>query len=220
MSNTTLSMTERLSRYLISTGIRESSYLKQLREVTRQREDHNMQIAPEQGQFMAMLVQLINAKAIIEIGVFTGYSSLSMAEVLPKEGYIIACDINEETTTLAKTYWEKAGVAKLIDLRLAPALETLQQLLDAGRHQSFDLVFIDADKPSYDSYYEKALALLRQGGIVLLDNMLWGGLVANESVQDECTEALRQLNQKIQQDNRVDMVLLPLADGISMVQKR
>ncbi|WP_330926127.1 O-methyltransferase [Candidatus Sororendozoicomonas aggregata] len=219
MSNTTLPMTENLSRYLITTGTRESSYLKQLREETRHLEDHNMQIAPEQGQFMAMLVQLTNAKAIIEIGVFTGYSSLAMAEVLPKEGHIIACDINEKTTAMAKTYWEKAGVSERIDLRLAPGLETLQQLLDAGRQQSFDLVFIDADKPSYDGYYEKALALLRPGGVILLDNMLWGGQVADDSIQDECAEALRQLNKKIHQDNRVDMVLLPLADGITMIRK-
>ena len=220
MSNSTLPMTDTLSRYLLNTGVRESSYLKQLREETHHREDHMMQIAPEQGQFMAMLVQLLNAKNIIEIGVFTGYSSLAMAEVLPQEGQIIACDINEETTAVAQKYWDKAGVANHIDLRLAPALDTLQSLLNEGKHNSIDMVFIDADKPAYDAYYEKSLELLRPGGMILLDNMLWSGLVADDSIQDECTEALRQLNQKIHQDDRVNMVLLPLADGISMVRKR
>ncbi len=219
MTNKTLQMTTTLSRYLAETGFRESEVLQQIRETTTQRTDANMQIAPEQGQLMALLIQLMGARRIIEIGVFTGYSSLAMAEVLPGEGYILACDINPDTTAIAQRYWQAAGVDKKINLQLAPALETLNKVLTEGAAGTFDMAFIDADKLSYDAYYECCLKLLRSGGLLILDNMLWSGYVA-EAGGDADTQALKGMNQKIHQDDRVDMVLLPLADGVTLVRKR
>ncbi|GAA4650214.1 class I SAM-dependent methyltransferase [Kistimonas scapharcae] len=178
-----------------------------------------MQIAPEQGQFMALLVQLVNARRIIEVGVFTGYSSLAIADVLPDDGYILACDINPDTTAIARRYWQAAGVDGKINLQLAPALETLNNVLADGEAGTFDMAFIDADKSSYDDYYECCLKLLRPGGLVILDNMLWSGRVAEEG-GDADTDALKAMNWKIHQDDRVDMVLLPLADGIMLARKR
>ncbi|GFR90585.1 O-methyltransferase [Elysia marginata] len=219
MSNRTLQMTEQLERYLIATGCRESDVLTHLRTETAQRQDFNMQIAPEQGQFMALLIQLLNARRIIEVGVFTGYSSLSMAEVLPDDGYILACDVNPETTAIARRYWQAAGVDRKVDLQLASALDTLNKALTDGEAGTFDMAFIDADKTSYDDYYECCLRLLRPGGLVILDNMLWSGRVAEEG-GDADTEALKVMNQKIHRDDRVDMVLLPLADGVTLARKR
>ncbi|WP_263080495.1 class I SAM-dependent methyltransferase [Endozoicomonas sp. Mp262] len=213
-------MTESLYDYILETGIRESRLLQQLREKTHQRPDAVMQIAPEQGQLMNLLVKLTNAKKIIEIGVFTGYSSLAMATALPSEGYILACDINEETTTIARNFWKQAEVADKINLQLGPALETLKQALADNQQESFDLAFIDADKTPYDQYYEYSLKLLRQGGLIILDNTLQSGRVADSKYHDEDTEALKQLNLKIKHDERVDMVLLPIADGITLVRKR
>ena len=219
MANRTINMTDELHNYILNVGIREPEVLTTLRNETHHRSDAVMQIAPEQGQFMAMLAQLMGAKRVIEVGVFTGYSSLSVARVLPFDGYLLACDINEETTTIAQSFWQQAGVDNIIDLKLGPATDTLQQALDTEGEGSFDMAFIDADKASYDAYYELCLKLVRTGGVILLDNMLWGGEVAG-TCADEDGKALQALNRKIHQDQRVDMVLLPLADGINMIRKR
>jgi caffeoyl-CoA O-methyltransferase len=179
-----------------------------------------MQIAPEQGQFMSLLVQLMNAKKILEIGVFTGYSSLSMALALPPEGQIIACDVSEEYTSIARRYWERAGLANKINLRLAPALETLDELIASGETESFDFVFIDADKENHPAYFERALILVRQGGLIVVDNAFWDGKVADAQYQDEETQAIRTLNEKLHYDDRVSLSLLPIADGLVLALKR
>lgn len=219
MSNRTLNLTEQLYQYLLDVSVKETAVQKTLRTATQSMQQSNMQIAPEQGQFMAFLVKLIGARKCLEIGVFTGYSALSVAQVLPSDGKIIACDVNQEWTDMARTYWRNAGVEKKIDLRIAPAVETLQQLLDDAGQSSFDFAFIDADKANYDRYYEMTLRLLRSGGLVVIDNTLWGGDVADIRVQDEDTRAIRELNKKLLHDRRVDMTLLPVADGLTLVRK-
>jgi predicted O-methyltransferase YrrM len=219
MSNRTLNLTEQLYQYLLDVSVKETAVQKTLRIATQGMQQSNMQIAPEQGQFMAFLVKLTGARKCLEIGVFTGYSALSVAQALPADGKIIACDVNQEWTDMARTYWRNAGVEKKIDLRIAPAIETLQQLLDDGGQSSFDFAFIDADKTNYDRYYESTLRLLRSGGLIVIDNTLWGGDVANIRVQDEDTRAIRELNKKLLNDRRVDMTLLPVADGLTLVRK-
>jgi caffeoyl-CoA O-methyltransferase len=179
-----------------------------------------MQIAPDQGQFMALLIRLIGAKKALEVGVFTGYSSLCIALALPPDGKLIACDISEEYTSIAKRYWQKAGVTDRIDLRIAPALETLDQLLVAGQANTFDFAFIDADKENYTNYYERALQLVRPGGLIAVDNVLWGGAVADPSVQDESTQAIRAFNQKLHRDERVSLSLVTIADGLTLAMKQ
>jgi caffeoyl-CoA O-methyltransferase len=179
-----------------------------------------MQIAPDQGQFMAFLIRLIGAKKALEVGVFTGYSSLCVALALPPEGKLIACDISEEYTAIARRYWQKAGVTDKIDLRIAPALETLDQLVTAGQTNSFDFAFIDADKENYLNYYERALQLVRPGGLIAVDNVLWGGAVADPAVQDESTQAIRAFNQTLHRDERVDLSLVAIADGLTLAMKR
>ena len=179
-----------------------------------------MQIAPEQGQFMALLVKLISAKRIIEVGTFTGYSALCLAKAMGAQGKLICCDINSDWTTMAQRYWQQAGVQRQIDLRIAPASETLQQLIQQGQSGQFDMAFIDADKENYDRYYEQCLQLIRPEGLILLDNVLWSGRVAEPTFQDADTVAIRQLNQKLKQDERVDISLLPMADGITIARKR
>ncbi len=219
MSNRTLNLTEQLYQYLLDVSVKETAVQKTLRIATQGMQQSNMQIAPEQGQFMSFLVKLTGARKCLEIGVFTGYSALSVAQALPADGKIIACDVNQEWTDMARTYWRNAGVEKKIDLRIAPAVETLQQLLDDGGQSSFDFAFIDADKTNYDRYYESTLRLLRSGGLIVIDNTLWGGDVANIRVQDEDTRAIRELNKKLLNDRRVDMTLLPVADGLTLVRK-
>ncbi len=179
-----------------------------------------MQISPEQGQFMGMLAKLINAKQCIEIGTFTGYSALSVALNLPKDGTLIACDISPEYTDLAKPYWKQAGVDQIIDLNIAPASDTLSRLITEGRENTFDMAFIDADKTGYDTYYEQCLKLIRPGGLILIDNVLWSGHVAETAGIDEDTTALKVLNIKVHQDDRVDMMILPISDGLSIIIKR
>lgn len=220
MSNRTLSLSPPLYDYLLSVSLRESEVLRRLREETAEHPMARMQIAPEQGQFMALLVRLLDARRLVEIGVFTGYSSLVMAAALPAEGELIACDLSEEYTRVARAYWAEAGVADRIDLRLAPALETLAALVDEGQAGSFDLVFIDADKTQYESYYEKALQLLRVGGLVVVDNVLWGGSVIDSQDQEADTLAIRDFNRKLQQDRRVDLSLVPIGDGLTLARKR
>lgn len=212
-------MTDKLYQYLIDTSVRESTQQTALRVVTQKMQQAQMQIAPEQGQFMAFLVKLISARKCLEIGVFTGYSALSVAQAIPADGKIVACDISQQWTDIAKPYWQAAGVAHKIDLRIAPAIETLQQLLSQGAHSSFDFAFIDADKANYDNYYEFSLQLLRSGGVMALDNTLWGGSVADILVQDVDTKAIRAMNNKIVRDKRVEMVQLPIADGLTLVRK-
>jgi len=221
MSTTTLSLNDALIGYLAENGVREHPVLARCRADTAALgRVSNMQIAPEQGAFMALLARLIGARRVIELGVFTGYSSLAVALALPGDGRIIACDVSEEWTSRAKAYWAEAGQSDKIELRLAPAAETLDRLIAAGEAGRFDMAFIDADKTGYDGYYEQVLRLLRPGGLILIDNVLWSGRVADPKDESADTEALRKLNAKIKSDERVDMVLLPLADGIMMARKR
>ncbi|NJR52599.1 MAG: methyltransferase domain-containing protein [Leptolyngbyaceae cyanobacterium CSU_1_3] len=219
LTDTTGQLQSRLYDYLLSTSLREPEILTQLRQRTAQLPEGDMQISPDQGQFMALLVQLMGAKKILEIGTFTGYSTLWIALALPGDGTVIACDINEDYTAIAHQYWQTAGVSARITLHLAPALDTLDQLLEAGQAGTFDFVFIDAEKTEYDSYYEKSLQLLRVGGLIVFDNALWQGFVANPEIQDESTVAIRRLNQKIHQDQRVSMSLIAIGDGLLLACK-
>ena len=216
MSNRTLSLTDELVDYLQALGVREHPALARLRERTAPMPQHEMQIAPEQGAFMALMVQLTAARRILEIGTFTGYSSTAMALALPADGRIVCCDVSREWTDLAREAWADAGVADRVELRIGPAVETLATLDD----DAFDLAFIDADKTGYDAYYEGCLRVVRPGGLILIDNVLQGGRVTDASVADENVTAIRALNEKIAADDRVDHVLLPLADGLTMVRVR
>jgi predicted O-methyltransferase YrrM len=220
MSRRTESITDELYEYLIGVSLREPDVLRRLREETAQLEQANMQIGPEQGQLMALLVELIEAKRVLEIGTFTGYSALVMALALPEDGRIVACDVSEEWTGVARRYWAEAGVAHKIDLRLAPAVETLDALLAQGRAGAFDFAFIDADKESYATYFERALELVRAGGLIAIDNVLWSGKVADPQVTDADTEAIRALNTKLRDDERVSLSLVPIGDGLTLARKR
>ena len=220
MSNKNYILSDRIHDYILSVTLRESDIQRRLREETARDPMSIMQIAPEQGQFMALLVQSMRATRAIEIGVFTGYSALSVAGALPPEGRLIACDINEHWTNMARRYWKEAGVEHKIDLRLAPALDTLNALIAEGHQETFDFAFIDADKVNYDAYYERCLSLLRPGGLIAIDNVLWSGDVADPAAQDEQTTALRALNNKLHHDERVSISLLPLSDGLTLALKR
>lgn len=220
MTGQTLPIDERLYTYLLDVSLRETAVLRRLREHTSEMPQSNLQIAPEQGQLMALLVRLIGAKRTIEIGVFTGYSALVTAQALPEDGRLVACDVSEEWTRIARRYWDDAGVTGKIDLRLAPAARTLQTLIDEGQSACFDFAFIDAEKTHYDTYYELCLRLLRHGGLVCFDNTLWGGTVADPNVHDDDTEALRRLNVKLRDDQRVDLSLVPIGDGLTLARKR
>ena len=220
MSKQTIGLDDRLYNYLLSVSLRKPEILRQLRQETNNHPQATMQISPEQGQFMALLVQLLGAKKTLEVGVFTGYSSLSVALALPPDGKIIACDVSEEHTAIARRYWQKAGVADKIDLRLAPALETLDRLLADGQAETFDFAFIDADKVNYEGYYERSLQLVRPGGLIAIDNVLWGGKVADSQFQNSSTLAIRALNQKLHHDERVTLSLVPIADGLTLALKR
>lgn len=219
MSRRTINLNDTLYDYLLSVSLREPPVLRELREETARHPMSNMQIAPEQGQFMYLLIKLIRAKKTIEIGVFTGYSALWTALALPEDGRLIGCDINEEYAAIARRYWEKAGVAEKIDLRLAPALKTLDRLLDAGAAGSFDFAFIDAVKEEYPEYYEKVLKLLRPGGLIAIDNVLWEGRPADPEETEPSTLAIRRFNEKLHKDKRVDISLLPVADGLTLALK-
>ncbi len=220
MTSKSVQMDQRLHDYLLQVSLREPSLWRQLREETAALPMARMQIAPEQGQFMALLTRLLGVRQALEVGVFTGYSSLCVAAALPEDGRLVACDTSEEWTAIARRYWRAARVEQKIDLRLAPALQTLDELLARGRAGAFDLVFIDADKANYDAYYERSLALLRAGGVVLIDNVLWSGQVADPAVQDPDTIAIRALNAKIHDDGRVELSMLPVADGLTLARKR
>ena len=216
----TTNLTEELYDYMLSISLRESWVSVRLRRETAKYEMARMQISPDQGQFMSFLVKLINAKRTLDIGVFTGYSSLVTALALPPDGEIVACDINKEWTSTAQKYWQEAGVAHKIKLHLAPALETLTNLIEKGQEDSFDFAFIDADKESYEQYYECSLKLVRQGGLIAIDNVLWGGRVIDESIQDAETRAIRRLNKKLHSDSRVDISLVPIGDGLTLLRKK
>ncbi|MEH2461531.1 class I SAM-dependent methyltransferase [Nostoc sp.] len=220
MPKQSIGLDNQLYNYLLSVSLREPEILLKLRQETASHPGSGMQISPEQGQFMRLLVELIGAKKTLEVGVFTGYSSLSVALALPADGKIIAADVSEEFTAIARRYWQEAGIADKIDLRLAPALETLDQLLATGQAETFDFAFIDADKENYDGYYERSLQLLRPGGLIAIDNVLWSGQVADEQNQDENTQAIRALNQKLHHDERVSLSLVPIADGLTLAIKR
>ena len=220
MTRGTITMTEALLDYIAKVGVREHPVLAKCRAETGTMEMAVMQISPEQGAFMQMLTRLVDARRCIEVGVFTGYSSLAVALALPKDGHITALDVSEEWTAKARTYWKEAGMAYKIDLRIAPAAGSLQALIDEGAAGTYDFAFIDADKTGYDHYYEACLTLLRPGGLIAIDNVLWFGAVADPSAQDADTVALRALNEKIHGDERVHMALAPISDGIMLAQKR
>ncbi len=219
MSRRTLNLDEHLYRYVLDVSLHEHAELATLREATRTHPRAGMQIAPEQGQFLALLVRLIGARRTIEIGVFTGYSALAVALALPEDGRVLACDVSDEYTSVARPYWQRAGVAHKIDLVLAPALATLDARLAAGEAGAYDFAFIDADKTNYDGYYERCLQLLRTGGLIAVDNTLWSGRVA-EPALDEDTAALQRFNRKLHRDDRIDLALLPIGDGLTLARKR
>ena len=219
MSRHSINLTEALYNYLQSVSLREHPSLQQLRLETASHKGASMQVSPEQGQFMALLIKMLDARRVIELGVFTGYSSLCMALALPDDGRIIACDVNEEYTEIARRYWQQAGVSDKIDLRLAPALQTLNALLDDAKAGCFDFIFIDAVKEEYRDYYELGLALLRPGGLIAVDNVLWNGSVANPSIRDSETLAIRAFTAFVFEDARVDISLLPIGDGLTLARK-
>jgi predicted O-methyltransferase YrrM len=219
MSDRTINLDERLYRYLQEHSVREHPVLRELREATAGMPHAGMQISPEQGQFMALLVRLMGARRALEVGVFTGYSALSVALALPPDGKVIACDVNAEWTAMARKYWDKAGVGGKIELALAPALETLDKLLAGGGAGRYDFAFIDADKENYLGYYERCLALVRKGGLLAFDNTLWSGHVADPARQDKDTVAIRALNDKLHEDPRVLPAMLPVGDGLTLALK-
>jgi predicted O-methyltransferase YrrM len=220
VTGTTTGLDPRLQGWIREHSLREGEVLARLRALTAGLPDASMQIAPEQGQLMALLVALTGARRILEIGCFTGYSALWMATALPEGGRLITLDVNREWTEIGRRFWREAGVEERIEVRLGLALDSLDALLAEGAAGSFDLVFIDADKKGYETYYERALALVRPGGLILLDNMLWGGSVADPGNRDHQTEVLRALTDKLRGDGRIDLSLLPIADGLALARKR
>ncbi len=221
MSRRTLSLDDNLYDYLIAHSVREHPAQTALREVTRTHPHAQMQISPEQGQFMQVLVRLLGAKRTIEVGVFTGYSALTVALALPDGGSVLACDINDDYTKIGQPFWQQAGVSEKIQLVLAPAKDTLAARLAAGEAGRYDFAFIDADKAGYDAYYESCLALLRRGGLIAIDNTLWSGAVARPCKEgDADTAALQALNKKLHADERIDLSMLPIGDGLTLARKR
>ena len=221
MTNRTIQLDDRIYEYLTKATLREPEVFKQLREETAKLPVSNMQIAPEQGQFMALLAELIGTRKAIEIGTFTGYSALWVASILPEEGRLVACDISEEWTSIAKRFWEKVGVSHKIDLRLGPAQDTINKMLEQPDEvESYDFAFIDADKTGYDDYYERVLKLIRPGGLITFDNVLRHGKIADKSDQSEGSIAIRALNLKIRDDERVSSSLVPIGDGLLLARKR
>jgi predicted O-methyltransferase YrrM len=220
MSNRTLTLSPPLYEYLCKVSLREPKLLARLRRETAQDSGATMQISPEQGQFMALLVELIQARNILEIGTYTGYSSLCMALALSEDGRVVCCDVSADWTSIARRYWAEAGVDDKIRLHLAPALETLRMLLQQGAAATFDMVFIDADKENYPEYYELCLQLLRPGGLLLADNTLWSGRVIDAVDRSPATEAIRRFNLLLHDDDRISLSLLPVGDGLTLALKR
>lgn len=219
MTNRRTIVDDVLHDYLVAHSVREHPAQAGLREATRALPNAGMQIGPDQAQFMALLVRLLGARRAIEVGVFTGYSALSVALALPSDGTLLACDVSDAYTRVGRPFWEQAGVAHKIDLKLAPAIETLDARLAAGEVGSYDFAFIDADKSNYDGYYERCLALLRAGGLIAIDNVLWGGAVARPA-SDADTKALQALNAKLHGDERIDLSMVPIGDGVTLARKR
>jgi predicted O-methyltransferase YrrM len=220
MANRTIALTDRLHDYLVDVSVREPPLLRELREETAALPMAMMQISAEQGQFMRLLVELIGARRAVEVGTFTGYSALCVAEAMGPQGRLVCCDVSPDHTAVARRYWARAGLTERIDLRLGPAVATLDQLLAEGAAGTIDFVFIDANKPDYDAYFERALRLLRPGGLIAIDNVLWGGTVADPTADDEDTNAIRALNRKLATDERVSLSLVPIGDGLTLARKR
>ena len=220
MANRTLDLTDALYDYVLQVSLREPAILAKLRAETAALPEAGMQIGPEQGQFMALLVELIGARHCLEVGTFTGYSALAVARALPDDGRLVACDISEDYTAIGRRYWQEAGVADKIDLRIGPALETLDGLIDEGRRGTFDFAFIDADKTNYAGYFERALTLVRPGGLIAVDNVLWDGAVIDPERDDADTEAIRGFNAARTDDDRVSLSLVPIGDGVTLARKR
>ena len=219
MSSDTIELNQSLRDYLINVSVKESGVLKDLREETLQLDEFQMQISPEQGSFLSFLVKLINAKHTLDIGVFTGYSSLVVALQLPQNGYVTACDTNEEWTEIAQKYWKAAKVEDNIDLHIAPAVETLEKLISNGNEGLYDFSFIDADKINYQHYFEQSIVLVRKGGVIAIDNVLWGGRVLDNSDTEPATRAIREFNSKLYKDDRVAISMIPIGDGLTLAQK-
>jgi predicted O-methyltransferase YrrM len=219
MSNTTIGLSDELRRYLLDVSVREPAVLARLRQETAGLPMAIMQITPEQGQLLALLVRLLQARRCLEVGTFTGYSALWVALALPADGRITACDVSEEWTAVARRYWQEAGVADKIDLRLAPALETLDGLIAQGADGQYDFAFIDADKGNYWNYYERVLTLLRPGGLIAVDNTLWGGRPADPNDREPTTVVIRDFNARLSQDPRVHISMLPVGDGVTLIWK-
>lgn len=220
MSNKTLNLSEALYDYLRSVSDREPPLLRDLRAETAKLESANMQIAPEQGQFMAMLLKLMGAHRVLEVGTYTGYSALALALALPHKGHMVCCDISREWTDIARRYWHEAGVDHKMELHLRPALETLDELLTEDDSENFDFAFIDADKENYGAYFERCLALIRPGGLIAVDNVLWHGAVIDDTRQDGDTRAIRDFNRRLREDDRIDLSLVPIGDGLTLARKR
>lgn len=220
MSNKTMGLSDELAAYVVGVGTREPDVLARLREETAALPQHGMQIAPEEGAFLALLVELTGARRCIEVGTFTGYSSTAVALALPDDGRLVCCDVSEEWTSMARKYWDEAGVAGKIDLRIAPAAETLDQLLSDDEESTYDFAFVDADKSGYDGYYEQLLRLVRPGGLIAFDNTLWNGRVLDQDPEDDDTRAIQALNTKLAGDERITLCLLPVADGVTLARRR
>jgi predicted O-methyltransferase YrrM len=220
MSRDTINLTSDLVAYIRNVGVREDADLAALREETAHHRHAIMQIAPEQGAFMGLLVRLLGARKALEVGVFTGYSAMVVAKAMGPQGKVLALDVSEEFTAVARRHWAKAGIADRIELRLRPAAQSLKELMAAGAADTFDFAFIDADKPNYDTYYEYALQLVRRGGLIAIDNVLWEGQVVDPSDETAGTVAIRALNKKVHGDTRVDAVLVPIGDGLTLALKR
>lgn len=220
MSDQTINLSPELYNYLLSVSLREHPVLAQLREEMKSHPVGGMQISPEQGQFMALLLKLMGAQRVLEIGVFTGYSSTVMALSLPDNGLLVGCDISKHDTDIARKYWHQAGVENKIELFLAPALDTLDRLINDGQEETFDFCFIDADKNNYLNYYEKCLWLVRRGGLIAIDNVLWYGRVADATVDDKRTNNIRKFNQFLREDSRIDLSLVPIGDGLTLARKK
>ena len=220
MSARSIGLDDTLYDYFLSVSLREPELFSRLRRKTERMPEAGMQISPEQGQFMQLLVRLIGARKTLEIGTFTGYSALAVASVLPDDGKLVACDISDDFTSIGRPFWEEAGVAGKIDLRIGPAVATLETLLAEGGAGSFDFAFIDADKTNYQNYYERCLQLLRPGGLIAVDNVLWNGSVVNVNDSSDDTQAIRALNTKLKDDDRIDLSLVPIGDGLTLARKR
>ena len=220
MSSSTIGLSNDLRKYMLNVSFRDDEILRQLREETLTLKEAQMQISPEQGAFLSILTKILNAKKTLDIGVFTGYSSLVVARELPDDGLVVACDTSTEWTSIAKKYWKLAGVDNKVDLHLAPAKETLEKLIEDGQASTYDFSFIDADKINYQSYYENSLVLVKPGGIIAVDNVLWSGQVIDETDFEPATRAIRSFNEKLYQDNRVSISMVPIGDGLTLAYKK